>query len=181
MKEHMTNFPDARRKWSLIFSLAFALVGIGCAENDEKDQATQKRITDSLESARHKTTQLELDLQKSAEEIRALREDNRKLTQLLFETTQRQKVSANGDSSAQVTQPSETELREISTRLKAQMETVLEQSAKRLALINEKLNEDFFKNSKNDEEIKALREESYKYQQLLIEAKSKADSVLLKP
>ena len=177
----MTNSPAALLKWPVIFSLAFGLAGIGCTDNDAKEQAAQKRITDSLESAQHKTTQLELDLQKSAEEIRALREDNRKLTQLLFETTQRQKVSANGDSSAQVTQPSETELREISTHLKEQIETILGQSVKKSALFTEKYKDLMEDTKKRDEELKTLREETRKLQQLLIELKSTNDSLLLKP
>lgn len=144
----MTNPPNVIPKWSLLFSLTFTLVGIGCADNDAKDEAVQKRINESLESAQHKNTQLELDLQKNTAEIRALREDNHKLTQLLFETTQRQKISTDSNSGAQATQPNETELSEIPNHLKAQMETVLEQSAKRLALITEKYNE----------ELKATRE-----------------------
>jgi hypothetical protein len=163
----MTNFPDARLKWSLFFSLAFALVGIGCAENDAKDEAVQKRINESLESAQHKKTQLELDIQKNTEEISALREDNRKLTQLLFETTQRQKISTDSNSGAQATQPNETELSEISPHLKEQIETLLEKSAKESAVMAE--------------ELKTIREKNHKYQQLLIEAKSEADSLLLKP
>jgi membrane-bound lytic murein transglycosylase len=166
----MTNSPAALIKWPVIFSLALALAGIGCTDNDAKEQAGQKNINELLESAQHKKIQLELDLQKNTAEIRALREDNHKLTQLLFETTQRQKISTDSNSGAQATQPNETELSEISN-LKAQMETVLEQNAKRLALITEKYNE----------ELKATREEDHKYQQLLIEVKSEADSRLLKP
>ena len=94
----MTNSPAALIKWPVIFSLAFALAGIGCTDNDAKEQAVQKNINELLESAQHKKIQLELDIQKNTEEIRALREENRRLTQQLLETKQRQKNSTDGDS-----------------------------------------------------------------------------------
>lgn len=167
----MTNSPAALLKWPVIFSLAFGLAGTGCTDNDAKDQAVKKNINELLESAQHKKIQLELDIQKNTEEINALREDNRKLTQLLLERKQRQRVSTDSNSSAQATQPGETELREIPTHLKAQIEALLEKSAKESAIMAEKYNE----------ELKTIREENHKNQQLLIEAQSKADPLLLKP
>ena len=177
----MTNSPAALLKWPVIFSLAFGLAGIGCTDNDAKEQAVQKNINELLESAQHKNTQLELDLQKNTAEIRALREDNHKLTQLLFETTQRQKISTDSNSGAQATQPNETELSEISTHLKEQIETILGQSAKKSALFTEKYKDLREDAKKRDEELKTLREETRKLQQLLIELKSTNDSLLLKP
>jgi hypothetical protein len=94
----MTNSPATLIKWPVIFSLAFALAGIGCTDNDAKEQAEQKNINELSESLQIKKVQLELDSLKKAEEIRALREENRRLTQQLLETKQRQKNSADGDS-----------------------------------------------------------------------------------
>jgi hypothetical protein len=94
----MTNSPNVPIKWPVISSLAFGLAEIGCTDNDAKEQAEQKNINELSESLQIKKVQLELDSLKKAEEIRALREENRSLTQQLLESKQRQKKSTDGDS-----------------------------------------------------------------------------------